>query len=103
MIMKIAIEQIFPASESGAGRKRMHFMKLLASQNDIVANAKVSAAIDPKDGSEDAMYIAKAEQSYFYRVVCSHMSEALADFKKCWESGMVEKYRPLPDNGETLF
>ena len=59
--------------------------------------------VNAENKSADERIIAKAEKSYFYRVMCSHMHEALNDFEKCWKSGMIERYRPLEVDGEHLY
>jgi hypothetical protein len=106
MIMKIDFERIFPSSDQDARRNRMRLFKLLATQNDIIASAKMTALLEqqrPKNATEELKFIARSEQSYYYRVACSHLYEALGDFERCLESRMVERYQPLSEDGEEYY
>lgn len=98
------MERLFPSSDDNSNNKRMHLTNLLACYNDIIANAKASMAIKRETSeTKDAERIAESEQWYFARVICGHMYEALKRFETCRNSGMIQEYRPLVNDGENLY
>jgi len=93
MLLQFNTNLLFPSAKPESRRYRIHFCKLLAAANDLITTAKQSTILPNPDDSPDKRCLIEAENLYYFRLACSHIHEALAAFKNCYESGMLEAYR----------